>query len=69
MSLDEVRQATADLEISVTVKGSSPETTQQIKAVAHALARALVNRDPALRPLLREYAGPKVSAAACRELE
>jgi ribosomal protein S9 len=42
--------------------GSSPTTMQQPKAVAHAIARALMNYDPKLKPLLRQagFGGVKV---------
>ena len=50
------------MEVSIDVTGSSPGTIQQVKASAHALARALMKYDSQLRPLLRRdgFGGAKV---------
>lgn len=50
------------LDAYVEVEGSSPDTMRQAKAVAHALARALMAYDPELKPLLKRqgFGGVKV---------
>jgi ribosomal protein S9 len=52
--MTDVRQVLARMEVSVDVRGSNPTTTRQAKAVAHALARALMSYDPQLKPLLKQ---------------
>ena len=46
-------EALSQLDARVEVKGSNPNTMRQAKAVAHALARALMAYDPELKPLLK----------------
>ncbi|MDI6848759.1 MAG: 30S ribosomal protein S9 [Candidatus Saccharicenans sp.] len=52
LGLEEVYDVLSRMEVDVTVKGSSQTTMRQPKAVAHALARALMDHNPQLRPLL-----------------
>ena len=52
ISLDEVAELLANLEVVVWVWGSSSETMRQAKAAAHAIARALVNYDGTLKDRL-----------------
>jgi len=47
------REALSQLDACVEVRGSNPNTMRQPKAVAHALARALMAYDPDLKPLLK----------------
>ena len=54
LDLREVREALSQMEVIITVEGSNPTTMRQPKAVAHALARALMDYDPRLTPLLRQ---------------
>lgn len=65
VALGEVREALSQLEVKITVEGSSPTTTRQPKAVAHALARTLMDYDPQLRRLVRQagFGGVKVNIA------
>lgn len=62
LNLEEVCSVLAQMQVDVTVTGSSPTTMQQPKAVAHAIARALMIYDPRLKPLLRQvgFGGVKV---------
>jgi len=53
LELSDVSKALAQMEVSIEVKGSNPGTVQQVKASAHALARALMRYNSQLRPLLR----------------
>lgn len=51
-TLPEVKQTLSKVDVDVTVRGSSPETIRQAKAVVHAIARALWSYDRKLmRPL------------------
>lgn len=52
--LPAVSQILSQMEVSIEVTGSSPTKTRQAKAVAHALARALMSYDPELRTLLKQ---------------
>lgn len=54
LELSQVREALSQMEALITVTGSSPTTTRQVKAVAHALARALMSYDPKLMPSLKQ---------------
>jgi len=54
LELDRVHDILSQMEVLITVTGSDPTTTRQAKAVAHALARALISYDPNLRPLLKQ---------------
>lgn len=65
LGLEEVCDVLSRMEVDVTVKGSSPTTMRQPKAVAHALARALMDHDPRLRPLLRQagFGGVRVKTS------
>jgi small subunit ribosomal protein S9 len=60
LALPHVREALSQMEVSIEVTGSNPSTVQQVKASAHALARALMKYDSRLRPLLRRFEGVKV---------
>jgi small subunit ribosomal protein S9 len=54
LELDQVRETLSQMEVLITVTGSDPTTTRQAKAVAHALARALMSYDPKLKPSLKQ---------------
>lgn len=54
LSLPQVRDALLQLDVQVGVWGSSPTTMRQVKAVAHALARALTIYDHKLKLLLKQ---------------
>jgi len=51
--LPQARDVLSRFNVQVEVWGSNPTTMRQIKAVAHALARALVRYDPKLEPVLK----------------
>ena len=63
LELSYVSQRLAQMEVSIEVTGSNPGTTQQVKASAHALARALMKYDSQLKPLLKQegFGGAKVT--------
>ena len=50
-----INDVLCQLDSYVEVKGSSPDTMRQTKAVAHALARALMKHDPKLKTLLKKH--------------
>ena len=54
LEFDRVHDALSQMEVRITVTGSSPGTMRQAKAVAHAIARALMSYDPKLKPLLKQ---------------
>ncbi len=54
LGLEQVHEALSQMEVLIAVKGSSPTTMRQAKAVAHALACALTSYDPKLKPLLKQ---------------
>jgi small subunit ribosomal protein S9 len=62
LELKQVRETLSHMDVLITVTGSSPITTRQAKAVAHAIARALMSYDPKLEPLLKQagFGGSKV---------
>ncbi len=62
LELKQVRETLSHMDVLITVTGSSPITTRQAKAVAHAIARALMSYDPKLKPLLKQagFEGSKV---------
>jgi ribosomal protein S9 len=63
--MKEVQEKLSKHEINIIVHGSHPTTMRQPKAVAHAIARALMNYDPCLAPLLRQagFGGVKVKVS------
>jgi len=63
LELEKVKQLTEELEIDVTVIGSQPRSSRQIRAVAHAAARSLWSYDPGLKGLLRQngFGGVRVT--------
>ncbi len=65
LGLEEVRGLLSQMEVNITVQGSNPTTMQQAKAVTHAIARALMDYDPRLMPLLRQagFGGVRVKAS------
>ncbi|MBC7078331.1 MAG: mitochondrial small ribosomal subunit protein uS9m, partial [Synergistales bacterium] len=69
--LDPVHEALSQMEVRITVAGSSPSTMRQAKAVAHAIARALMSYDPKLKPLLRQagFGGVRVKKTASVQRE
>lgn len=69
LELDQVHEALSQMEVLITVTGSSPTTTRQAKAAAHALARALTNYDPKLKPLLKQagFGGARVTKVPTME--
>ena len=50
-----INDVLCQLDSYVEVKGSGPDTMRQAKAVAHALARALMKYDPKLKTLLKNH--------------
>ncbi len=68
LSMSEVGAMLVSMQVSVTVEGSDPTTMRQAKAVTHAIARALMNRNPRLRPLLRQagFGGVHVETSKAR---
>ncbi len=60
--LAEVSQALAQMDVVITVRGSSPTTMRQAKAAAHAVARALISYDNGMKRLLKQngFGGVKV---------
>lgn len=61
-------EALSQLDACVEVKGSNPNMMRQAKAVAHALARALIAYDPELKALLKRegFGGVKVRSMSQR---
>ena len=59
----EISQLLSRMEVLIHVEGSSPRTVQQVRAAAHALARALMKHDPDLNQLLEQagFGGGKVT--------
>jgi len=53
-NLAEVSRALAQMDVGITVRGSSPTTTRQAKAAAHAVARALIRYDNGMKKLLKQ---------------
>ena len=53
-NVEQVRETLSHMNVLITVTGSSPTTMRQVKAVAHAIARALMIYDPKLKPLLKQ---------------
>jgi len=64
LELEKVKSLVEKMDIDVKVVGSQPKTNRQIKAVTHAIARALVCYDPRLKRLLKEkgFGGARVTA-------
>lgn len=62
LELPEIRQLLNQMEVFIEVKGSSPNTIQQVKASTHALARALMKYEPDSIQLLERagFGGVKV---------
>ena len=62
LELPTVSEVLSQMEVSIEVTGSSPATMRQARAVAHALARALISYDPKLKPLLKQagFGGARV---------
>jgi len=62
LELDMAKQVLAEMEGIVQVKGSSPTTMRQAKAVAHAIARALMDYNSGWRKLLKQagFGGARV---------
>ncbi len=54
LEMPKVNQLLSQMELYIIVTGSSPTTTRQAKAVAHAVARALMDYDPKLKQLLKQ---------------
>jgi len=54
LELKQVSETLSRLDVQIMVTGSSPRTMRQAKAVAHALARALMRYDPKLKPWLKQ---------------
>ena len=61
---DQIRNVLSQLDISFRVWGSSPHTKRQVKAVTHALAHALMQYQPELKPTLNRFRGARVSQSA-----
>ncbi len=71
LELDQIREALSRMEVLITVKGSSPSTSRQTKAVTHALARALISYDSKLKPLLKQagFGGVRVTKVSSMRSE
>jgi len=54
LTLEPVAALLSHMEVQITIQGSSPKTTRQAKAAAHALARALMRYDPELTKVLKQ---------------
>ena len=67
-NLEKVRKVLSQMEVDVTVQGSSPTTMRQAKAVAHAIARTLMSYDHDLTPVLKQggFGGTKVRASKAK---
>jgi len=65
--LDPIRNILSQLDVSLRVRGSGPNTKRQLMAVAHALAHALTNHKPELTSMLKRegFGGARVSKSAC----
>lgn len=65
LELDVARQALAEMEAVVRVEGSNPTTMRQVKAVAHAVARALADYNSGWKKLLEQagFGGVKVKGS------
>jgi len=63
LELPYVSQVLSQMEVTIEVTGSSPNTVQQVKASAHALANALMKFDSRLKPLLKQagFGGARVT--------
>lgn len=55
LTLEAVKQILEEMEVIIQVQGSGPESSRQARAVAHALARALVNYDSHLKTQLERH--------------
>lgn len=68
LELRDVKPLIEEIGIDAKVVGSQPRTNRQIKAVTHAVARALVCYDPRLKRLLREkgFGGVRVTSFFAR---
>jgi len=53
LEMGQVREVLSRMDVAITVAGSSPTTTRQAKAVAHALARVLIHHDQSMKPILK----------------
>jgi len=63
LNIDEVGEILLNVQVHIIVKGSSPHTNQQARAVTHALARALMALDEELKTKLKrmnDFGGVKV---------
>jgi len=71
LELEQVREVLLQMEVSLVVKGSSPTKARQVKAVAHALARALMSYDSKLKPSLKQagFGGVRVTKARSMQRE
>ena len=60
--VEQVRETLSHMDMLITVTGSSVTTMRQAKAVAHAIARALMTYDPKLKLLLKQagFGGARV---------
>ncbi|MBC8492655.1 MAG: 30S ribosomal protein S9 [Chloroflexi bacterium] len=63
VELPDISSILSQLDVSIEVRGSSPNTVQQVKASTHGLARTLMKYDPHLNPLLTQagFGGVKVT--------
>ena len=72
LQIEEVSKALLDFQVIIIVEGSSPNTMQQAKAATHALARALMKKDPDLKRLLKrmnDFGGVRVRGLPTRSKE
>jgi ribosomal protein S9 len=63
LKLDLVSEALRDIEVHITVCGSSPQRPRQARAVTYAVARALMANNSKLKPLLKRagFAGASIT--------
>jgi len=53
LKMGQVREVLSRMDVAITVVRSSPTTNRQAKAVAHALARAIIHYDQSMKPILK----------------
>ncbi len=65
LTMHEVHEILSGFDVHITIKGSDPRASRQVKAAAHAISRALISYNPRLRVVLRNagFGGIKVKEA------
>jgi len=69
LELDQVRGLLSNADVDISLKGSSPVKSRQVKAAAHALARACMTRDPKLKLVIKRagFGGAKITKRWMRD--